>query len=76
MLNYWYRRSERGQSCSCGIKRIDLPEDSITNLGVFYSCNENQRIDKIFTRPITNIEKVLRLWRMQNLTLDGKITIS
>ena len=27
-----------------------------------------------FLKQITSIEKVLKLWRMRNLTLEGKIT--
>ena len=41
-------------------------------LGIHFLYN-NKKIEN--DEQITNIKKVLKLWRMRNLTLEGKITV-
>ena len=47
----------------CGIKCSDSTKDAIKMLGIF------------FKKTIIGIEKVLRMWRQRNLTLESKIII-
>ena len=44
-------------------------------LGIHFSRNEKLETEENFIRPVREIEKVLKLWRMRNLTLEVKITI-
>ena len=54
---------------------IDLNMNTIKILGMHFSYNKNVLNDKNFITSISSIEDVLKLWRMRNLTLEGKIII-
>ena len=64
------------QVALCGIKNIDLKKNTVEVLGVHYACNKKLENEKNFKNYIQKIETVLKIWRMINLTLEGKITIS
>ena len=38
-------------------------------------CNKNIELEQNFKKTIIGIEKVLRMWRRRNLTIEGKIII-
>ena len=59
----------------CGIKCIDLRNEAIKILGVYFSYNQKIKDDKNFYNIISNIQGVLNLWRMRNLTLEGRIVV-
>ena len=59
----------------CGLKLIDLTNNTIKILGLHFSYNEVLRNEKNFSDTIIKIENVLRVWRQRDLTLEGKITI-
>ena len=59
----------------CGIKCIDLTKDAIKILGFFFPYNETIELVQNFKITIIGIEKVLRMWRRRNLTLECKIII-
>ena len=59
----------------CGIKCIDLTTETIKILGVHFSHYQKLKTQKEFVKSITNMQKVLNLWRMRNITLEGKIII-
>ena len=59
----------------CGIKRIDLTKEAIKILGVFFSYDKNLQLENNFRKTILNIERILKMWRRRNLTLEGKIII-
>ena len=59
----------------CGIKCIDLTTETIKILGVHFSYNQKLKTQKNFVKSITNMQNVLNLWRMRNITLQGKIVI-
>ena len=42
---------------------------------VHYSYNKKLENEKNFKNHIRKIETVLKIWRMRNLTLEGKVTI-
>ena len=59
----------------CGIKCVDLTNETIKILGIHYSYNKTLQCEHNFLRTIVNMENVLKLWRFRNLTLEGTITI-
>ena len=59
----------------CGMDCIDLTKKTIKVLGIHFSYNKKLETEENFIRHVWKIEKVLKLWRMRNLTVEGKITI-
>ena len=59
----------------CGMKCIDLCNDTIKITGIRFSYNKKKRNEKIFLDSITKIQNVLKFWRMCRLTLEGKIIV-
>ena len=59
----------------CGMDCIHLTKKTIKVLGIHFSYNKKLETEENFIRHVWKIEKVLKLWRMRNLTLEGKITI-
>ena len=60
------------QVALCSMRCIDLMSKIVKILGIYYSYNEKLRIQE---RRIINIEKILRIWRMGDLLIAGKITV-
>ena len=56
----------------CGMKYIDLRSKTVKILGIHFSYNKEIENNENFLKQITGIEIVLKLWRMRNLTLEGK----
>ena len=56
----------------CGMKCIDLRLNTIKILDVHFSYNKKSENDEKFLKQITSIEKVLKLWRIRNLKLEGE----
>ena len=59
----------------CGIQCVDLVLDTIKILGTHFSYNEKLKEERNFCLIIANIQYVLKLWKLRNLTLEGKILI-
>ena len=59
----------------CRMKNIDLKRNAAKILGVHYSYNKKLENEKNFKNHIHKIETVLKILRMRNLTVEGKITI-
>ena len=59
----------------CGMKYIDLKLNTVKILGIHSSYNKKSGNNENFLKQITSIEKVFKLWRMRNLTLEGKVTV-
>ena len=57
----------------CGIQCVDLVLDNIKILGTHFSNNENLKEKRNFCLIIANIQRVLKLWKLRNLTLAGEI---
>ena len=57
----------------CGIKCVNLKLNAIKILGIHFSYNNNLNIAKNFLTAISNVQNVLKIRRMRNLTLEGKI---
>ena len=60
------------QVALCGMKRVNLNNETVKTLGVNFSCNKNRERDKKFSEHIV---KILKLWRMRKLTLERRITV-
>ena len=59
----------------CGMKCIDLRNEVIKILGVYFLYNQKIKDDKKFCNIISIIQRVVNLWRMSNLTLEGRIAV-
>ena len=57
----------------CGIKWVDLVLDTIKILETHFSYNEKLKEEINFCLIIVNIQRVLKLRKLRNLTLEGKI---
>ena len=57
----------------CGMKCIDLCNDTIKITGIHFQYNKKKRNEKKFLESITKIQNVLKVWLMRRLTLEGKI---
>ena len=57
------------------MKCVNLNNKTVKILGVHFSYNKNLEQDKNFCKHIVKIENILKLWRMRQLTLAGRITI-
>ena len=59
----------------CGVKCIDLCNDTITIIGIGFSYSREKGNEKKFLESITKIQNVLKIWRMRGITLEGKIIV-
>ena len=59
----------------CGMQSVDLTRDAIKILGVYFSYNINLMTQKNYCQAITNIHGILKLWRMINLSTEGKVVV-
>ena len=63
------------QVAVCGLRCIDLNNDTLKILGTHFSYNEKLKEEKNFYKTVTDIQPVLKIWKKRNLTLEGKIVI-
>ena len=63
------------QVALCGMKCVNLNHKTVKILGVHFSYNKNLEQDKNFCEHIVKIENILKLWRMRQLTLKGRIMV-
>ena len=54
---------------------IRLTEESVKILGIHFSYNKNLEEEKNFYNRIAKIENILKVQRMNDLTIEGKILI-
>ena len=54
---------------------IDLNNDRLKILGIQFSYNEKLNEEENLCKTVTDIQRVLKIWKMRNLTLEGKIFI-
>ena len=59
----------------CGIKRLNLTKETVKIIGVHFSYSQKLEHETNFQSHIVEIESVLRLWRMKNLTIEGKVLV-
>ena len=63
------------QVAVCDMKCIDLRNETIKILGISFLYNQKIKDEKKFYNTISNIQGVLNLWRMRNLTLEGRAVV-
>ena len=59
----------------CGLKCVDLLNDTIKILSIHFSYNKSAQIQNDFLTTVKKIQQVLQIWISQSLTLEGKIII-
>ena len=59
----------------CGLKCVDLLNDTIKILGIHFSYNKSAQIQNNFLTTAKRIQQVLQIWTSRSLTLEGKIII-
>ena len=59
----------------CSMQTVDLTRDAIKILGIYFSYNINVVNQKNYCKAITSIHGILKLWRMRNLSIEGKIVV-
>ena len=62
------------QVALCGMKYANLNNKTVRKL-VLFLYNKNLEQNKNFSEHIVKIENILKLWRMRQLTLEGRITV-
>ena len=55
----------------CGMRFIDLNIDTLKILGTHFSINEKLKEEKNFYKIVANMQRVLKIWKMRKLTLEG-----
>ena len=63
------------QLAACGMKCIGLRNEPIKVLGTYFSYNNRIKEESNFLKVASNVQTVLKLWRFQNLTLEGRIVV-
>ena len=59
----------------CGMQSVDLTRDAIKILGIYFSHKINLMNQKNDRRAITNVHGILKLWRMRNSSIEGKVAV-
>ena len=59
----------------CAMKCVVVCKDTIRVTRLHFSYNTTKQGDKNFLETISKIQNVLKIWRMQSLTLEGKIIV-
>ena len=63
------------QVAVCSLRCIDLNNDTLKILGTYFTYNEELKEEKSFYKTVTDIQRILKMWKMRNRTLEGKIVI-
>ena len=63
------------QMAVCGMQTVDLTKDAVKILDIYFSYNINLMNQKNYCQTITSIHGILKLWRMRNLSIEGKIVV-
>ena len=50
-------------------------DDVIKILGIYFSYNKNLEQEKNFLNHIVKIQNILKLWKLRNLTIEGRIVV-
>ena len=60
---------------SVAMECVNLNDKTVKILDVYFLYSKNLEQDKNFSEHIVKIENILKLWRMRQLTLEGRITV-
>ena len=59
----------------CGMECIDLMSDIIKILGFYLSYNKKLEQEKKIFNHIVKIQNILKLWKLRNLSIEGRIVV-
>ena len=59
----------------CGIDYIDLTDDVIKILRIYFSYKRKLEQEKNFSNHIVKIQNILKLWKLRNLTIERRIVV-
>ena len=59
----------------CGMDCIDLTEDVIKIFGIYFSYNKKLEQEKHFLNHFVKIQNILKLWKLRDLTIEGRIVV-
>ena len=59
----------------CIMKSIELTTDFMKILGTCFSYNQNLQEEENLLRTISSIQSAFKLWKLKNLTFEGRIDI-
>ena len=59
----------------CGMECIDLTSNVIKILGIYFSYNKKLEQEKTFFNHIAKIQNILKLWKLRNLSIEGRIVV-
>ena len=57
------------------MKCLNLTKETVKIIVVHFSYNKKLDHEMNFQSHIVKIESVLRVWRMRNLTIEGKVLV-
>ena len=63
------------QVAVCGIRCTYLNNDMLKILGNYFSYKKKWKEEKNLFKTATDIQRVLKIWKIRNLPLEGKIVI-
>ena len=66
---------KRVEMAVCRMQSVDLTRDAIKILGICFSFDINLMNQKNYCKAISSIHGILKLWRMRNLSIEGKIVV-
>ena len=66
---------KRVKMALCGMDCISLTEDVIKILDIYFSYNKKLEQEKNFLNHIVKIQNILKLWKLRNLTIEGRIVV-
>ena len=59
----------------CGLKTVDLTEDAIKILGIYFSYDNETKTGRNFLSTVKKVQNVPNAWNTRTLTLKGRILI-
>ena len=59
----------------CGMQSVGLTRAAMKILGIYFSYNINLMNQKNYCQAITNIHGILKLWKMDSLSIKGKTVV-
>ena len=59
----------------CRMKCIHLTGDVIKILDIYFSYNKRLEQERKFLKHIVTIQKILKLWKLGNLTIEGRMVV-
>ena len=57
----------------CGMECINLTHDVLKILGIYFFDNKKFEQEKNFLNHIDKIQNILKLWKLRNLAIEGRI---